>query len=368
MIELMAASNVQRAGERLGSAPRDVLEALIASVADAIYVVDPDGRVEFANPAALELLGYDHEEQLLGRISHPTIHHSHWDGTPFPEDQCPMLATRETGEIVRVDGDCFWRRDGSRFRVAYSSAPLPMAGGRGAIVVFRDITEQVKAERAARSEALERGRAQEIHASRARIVSAADAERRRLGRDLHDGAQQRLVRVLLAVRMAASQLSGESSAQARALLEEAAGEAEHAIVALRELAAGVHPQILTNRGLGVAVRSLSAAVPLPVAVDIPQRRHPPSIEAAVYFTVAEALTNVVKHAGASEAGVTVRADESLLRVEVVDDGCGGASVAAGSGMRGLGDRVAALGGALQVISPPGEGTTVRALLPLDGGL
>ena len=125
----MIPGSIERIGA-LGLAPRDVLQALLASIPDAVYVIDHEGRVAFANPAALELLGYD-ESELLGRISHPTIHHHHWDGTPFPQEQCPMLRPRVTGETVRVDDDCFWRRDGSKFRVAYSSAPLPIAGSSG---------------------------------------------------------------------------------------------------------------------------------------------------------------------------------------------------------------------------------------------
>src|SRR5436190_7850385 len=185
----MTTRSVQEVGERLGYEAQDVLEALLETVADAVYVVDKDGRVAFANPAALGLLGYE-EHELLGQVSHPTIHHHHWDGTPFPVEECPMLRPRATGETVRVDDDCFWRKDGSKFRVAYSSAPLPQRDGRGAVVVFRDVTARLDAEEAAREGAVERARAQEIHDSRARIVEATDGERRRLTRDLHDGAQQ----------------------------------------------------------------------------------------------------------------------------------------------------------------------------------
>jgi PAS domain S-box-containing protein len=360
----MSGSSVHRVGERLGTAPRDVLEALLSTVADAVYVVDPDGRVEFANPAALALLGYA-EDEILGRISHPTIHHHHWDGTPFPEDECPMLRPRATGEIVRVYGDTFWRKDGSKFRVAYSSAPLPTDNGRGAVVVFRDVTEHMEAEAAAQREAVERARAQEIHASRARIVEAADAERRRLGRDLHDGAQQRLVRILLSLHLAANQLD-DAPVVVRELLDQAAADADGAIAELRDLGSGIHPQILTNRGIAAAVESLTGPMPLVVDRDIPERRYPPTVEAAVYFVTAEALTNALKHASASSAAVTVSDDGARVTVEVADDGRGGADPSRGSGLRGLEDRVAALDGMLEIVSPEGGGTRVRATLPLPG--
>lgn len=374
----MSGARFEGAGDRLGSAPRDVLEALLASVADAVYVVDAAGRVEFANPAALDLLGYT-EEELLGRDSHATIHHHRWDGTPFPEQECPLLRPRATGETVRVDDDAFWRRDGSRFRVAYSSAPLATRGGRGAVVVFRDVTRRIEAEEAQRREAVERARAEEIHASRARIVAAADAERRRLVRDLHDGAQQRLVRILLSLRLAANEAArtagassaagGGAAASARGeqlpeLLDEAASETQAAIAELRDLGSGLHPQILTNRGVAAAVESMTAPLPLLVTREIPERRWPPTVEAAAYFTIAEALTNVVKHAAASAASVRVDDDGGRLTVEVADDGRGGADVTRGSGLAGLRDRVAALDGTLEVASPAGGGTRLRATIPL----
>ncbi|HEV7805888.1 MAG TPA: PAS domain S-box protein [Solirubrobacteraceae bacterium] len=354
---------VERVGERLGSATRDVLVALLATVPDAVYLVDPEGRVQFANPAALEMLGYA-EDDLLGRVSHPTIHHSHWDGSHFPEDECPMLRPRTTGETVRVDGDCFWRKDGSKFRVAYSSAPLPMSGGVGAVVVFRDVTERLRTEEVARREAAERARNAELRASRARIVAAADAERRRLGRDLHDGAQQRLVRVLLALRLAAAQVTADDATQAHERLDAAALEVEEAIVELRDLVNGIHPSILTNRGLNAAIYSLVATLPMIVTCEVSDQRWPPELEAAAYFVVAEALTNVIKHADASEATVSVRERQGNLCIEIRDDGRGGASLGAGSGLRGLADRLDATDGTLSVYSPASAGTRVRAAIPL----
>ena len=357
--------SVQEVGERLGYEARDVLEALLETVADAVYVVDKDGRVAFANPAALRLLGYE-EHELLGQVSHPTIHHHHWDGTPFPVEDCPMLRPRSTGETVRVDDDCFWRKDGTKFRVAYSSAPLPQRDGRGAVVVFRDVTARLDAEEAARRGAVESARAQEIHDSRARIVEATDAERRRLTRDLHDGAQQRLVRVLFALRLAADEL-GDVGAEVRGLLDEAADETESAIVELRELANGIHPAILTNRGLRSAVESLTARLPLVVSLDVTPERFGAALEAAAYFVIAEGLTNVIKHASTDEATVHVsRAGWNLL-IEVRDDGQGGADPCGGSGLRGLEDRVAALNGTLSLSSPPGRGSRLRIELPLPAG-
>jgi PAS domain S-box-containing protein len=354
--------SVQEVGERLGYEAQDVLEALLETVADAVYVVDKDGRVAFANPAALLLLGYE-EHELLGHVSHPTIHHHHWDGTPFPEEECPMLRPRATGETVRVDDDCFWRKDGTKFRVAYSSAPLPQRNGRGAVVVFRDVTARLDAEEVARRGAVERARAQEIHDSRARIVEATDAERRRLTRDLHDGAQQRLIRVLFALRLAADEL-GEVGADVRSLLDQAAEETESAIAELRDLANGIHPAILTNRGLRSAVESLTARLPLVVSLDVTPERFPSALEAASYFVIAEGLTNVIKHALTDEASVHVsRAGWNLL-IEVRDDGAGGADPARGSGLRGMEDRVDALNGTLTCSSPAGHGTRMRVELPL----
>src|SRR6201991_3112444 len=163
-------------------------EALMESLADAVYFVDAAGVVSFVNPAALAVLGYDDERELLGADSHATIHSHHRDGAPFPAAECPLLRPRVSGETVRVELDWFIRRDGSFVPVSYASSPITTPEGRGAVVVFRDVSERLAAE--------------EVSSSRARIIQAADEERRRIGRDLHDGAQQRLVPGLMRVEEA----------------------------------------------------------------------------------------------------------------------------------------------------------------------
>jgi PAS domain S-box-containing protein len=348
------------AGE--AAAPAAVLDALLASIADALYVVDHEGRVRFANPAALAVLGFA-EDDLLGRPSHATIHHHRPDGTPFPEDECPLLRPRATGETVRVSADWFVRGDGSFVPVSYSSAPIDTPGGRGAVVVFRDETDRRRAEDARRREEVERARGDAVAASRARIVAAADEERRRIGRDLHDGAQQRLMSVALGVQHGIADLDRDPGA-ARATLEQAVGEARGAVAELRELVAGIHPSILTSRGLAAAVESLTARGPVVAAVDVPERRWPARVEVTAYYVVAEALANVSRHARATRAAVAVVEEPGALRVEVRDDGRGGADVAAGTGLQGLRDRVEAVGGTLDVRDAEPRGTVVAAVLPL----
>ncbi|MCW2998932.1 MAG: domain S-box protein [Solirubrobacterales bacterium] len=347
----------------IASAPRELLEALLDTVADAVYLVDPDGRVEFVNPAGLRVLGYDHPSELLGRVSHTTIHYKHPDGSPFPSQDCPMLRPCVTGETVRMDQDWFVRRDASMVPVSYSSAPLPMRGGRGAVVAFRDISDQLAAEAHRRREAVDGARVHELEASRARIVAAADAERIRVGRDLHDGAQQRLVHLLMTLQRAGTQLQDDPVA-ARRTLDDAAREARAAIGELRDLVSGIHPAILTNRGLQAAVAALTVRAPVPVTIDVPATRWPAGLEATAYFVAAEALTNVAKHAPhATGASVVVREDAGRLEIQISDDGPGGAVVAEGRGLGGLSDRVAVAGGRLTLTSTT-AGTTVHAALPL----
>ena len=205
----------------------------------------------------------------------------------------------------------------------------------------------------------------EVRASRARIVAAGDAERRRVERDLHDGAQQRIVSMTLALRLAQAKLGAGTDPVVRRSLEDASGEAKAALAELRELARGIHPQILTEAGLAAAVETLAARAPVPVTVDIDHdRRWTPEVESTAYYVVSEALTNVAKYARATHATVTAPTVGTTLRVEVADDGVGGADSSRGSGIRGLEDRVAAVGGRLMVESPQGQGTRVVAEIPV----
>jgi signal transduction histidine kinase len=207
----------------------------------------------------------------------------------------------------------------------------------------------------------------ELRESRARIVAATDAERRRLERDLHDGAQQRLVSLSLALRLLRSRLGDAdgSNDEVVAAAEQASAELRVAIRELRELARGIHPAILTEAGLGAAITALAERSDVPAVVTtLPDRRLEPAVEAAAYFVVSEALANVIKYATATKASIAAERIGSVLRVAVQDDGVGGADASRGSGIRGLQDRVAAVGGLLTIDSPRGLGTLVVAEIPL----
>jgi signal transduction histidine kinase len=204
----------------------------------------------------------------------------------------------------------------------------------------------------------------DLRDARSRIIEAADAERRRIERDLHDGAQQRLVALSLTLRMAEKH-AAEGDPKAAELLRSAGEEAGLALKELRDLARGIHPAILTNRGLPAALDDLAGRAALPVkVVAAPSERLPAQVEAAAYFVVSECLANVGKHSGATSATVAVTAEERGLRVVVEDDGVGGAELGNGSGLQGLEDRVGALDGTLAVESPAGVGTRVEAVIPL----
>ena len=207
----------------------------------------------------------------------------------------------------------------------------------------------------------------DLTASRARIVSAGDAERRRLERNLHDGAQQRLVTLALQLRLVQGRLRDDCD-EAERMLTAAVDELLLALDELRELARGLHPAVLCEHGLGFALESLAMCAPFPVELSHKKlQRLPDPVEAALYYVAAESLTNAAKHGSPSLATVRVGSERSSAWVEVEDDGAGGAQLDGGSGLQGLADRIAALGGRFSLTSPPGVGTVVRAELPLVGG-
>ena len=199
--------------------------------------------------------------------------------------------------------------------------------------------------------------------SRARLVQAADSERRRLERNLHDGAQQRLVSVSLSLRLALARLQQDPDG-AQPILERAVEDLSLATEELRELARGLHPALLAEHGLRAALGALIQRSPVPATLQVPPARLPEPVEVAVYYLVGEALTNVAKHAEAAKVSIAVRQDGTHVSVEVSDDGRGGADLPGGGGLAGLRDRVEALRGRLSVESPPGGGTTLRAELPI----
>jgi signal transduction histidine kinase len=207
-----------------------------------------------------------------------------------------------------------------------------------------------------------RARIEELRASRARLVEAGDAERRRLERNLHDGAQSRLVALALKLRVARARAEGRPEVEE--VLDESSAELQASLDELRELARGIHPAVLSDRGLGPALEALASRAPVPVTVRAGAGELPPAVETAIYFVVSEALANVAKYAQATQATVTVERDGGTVTAEIADDGVGGADAASGSGLRGLSDRVAALDGRLELHSPPGGGTRVRAEIPL----
>jgi signal transduction histidine kinase len=215
----------------------------------------------------------------------------------------------------------------------------------------------------ARLQAELRARLAELQASRARLVEATDTERRRIERDLHDGTQQRLVSIAMALGLAESKLAADRPV-VQPVLREARVALTVALAELRELTQGIRPAILVERGLAAALDDLSRRAALPVRLDIAViGRLPEQVEGAAYFVVSEALANAAKHSHASEVRLAASEEAGLLVLEVSDDGIGGAAPGGGSGLRGLADRVEALGGRLLVSSPPGRGTTVRAEIP-----
>jgi PAS domain S-box-containing protein len=288
----------------------------------------------------------------------------------------PIHLVYETGRPVRVDHKTrpeFAARLEKHGVSSFVAAPITVSGSLWGVVVasltpphsfWPGAEERLDAFTRLVSLALANEEARgELEASRARLVSAGDEERRRLERNLHDGAQQRLVSLSLSLRLAQRKLTTDPQA-AKELLSAAGGELSVALEELRELARGIHPAVLTERGLGPALQSLADRVPLPVELVLPtDERLPKRVEAAAYYVVSEALANVAKYAHASAVTVTVARDNGLAVVEVADDGVGGAEPQRGSGLRGLTDRIEALDGTLVVDSRPGQGTRIHAEIP-----
>jgi signal transduction histidine kinase/putative methionine-R-sulfoxide reductase with GAF domain len=254
----------------------------------------------------------------------------------------------EVGAPVVVEGDVW----GALIAGTDEPEPLP-AGAEQRLASFAELIATAVSNATARSELI---------ASRARIVKAADDQRRRVVRDLHDGAQQRLIHAVMTLQLAYGRSDGPP--ELARLIGEALQDTRSAIDELRELAHGLHPALLTHRGLAAAVEALADRAPVPVHVDIPEQRYPTEVESAAYFVAAEALTNVAKYANASTARVAATTATNVLTLEVEDDGIGGATPSPGSGLAGLKDRVAALAGTLVIDSPPGAGTHIRAAIPI----
>jgi PAS domain S-box-containing protein len=335
------------------------LEALIDSSPLALVEFGLDTRIRLWNPAAERIFGWSSEE-ILGRGGLPMAPESK---RAEAED---LFERVMAGERVNDYETVRLRKDGTLVAVSIAAAPVRVGSGRvlGNMVAYTDITERkAQAAEVHRLNDELHARVEELAASRARIVTAGDVERRRLERNLHDGAQQRLVAVSYSLRLALAKLDSDPAAT-RAVLAEAGDELALALEELRELARGLHPAVLTDRGLRAAVETLAARAPLPVEIaELPGERLPEPVEAAAYYLVAEALTNVAKYARASKVRTRVTVGDGKVVVEVSDDGVGGADPATGSGLRGLADRVEALGGSLEVVSPAGAGTALRAVIP-----
>jgi signal transduction histidine kinase len=307
----------------------------------------------------IELLARDPRsvrEALAGALGDETLVVAYWlpDRGYVDRDGHALAPVADGRVLTEIDHE--GRRVGALVHAAAVGETPGLLGDAAAAAALALENARLEVELRARLEAL--------RASRARLVEAGDAERRRLGRDLHDGAQQRLVALMIELQLARERFADDPLG-ARELVDSAFANAQAAVGELRDLASGIHPAVLSQRGLDAALESLASRAPVPVELEsaLPERL-PIAVETAAYFVVAEALTNVAKYANASFVRVEVRREHDCAVVDVRDDGVGGADAGGGSGLRGLGDRVGALDGTLSVESPPGAGTLVRARIPL----
>jgi PAS domain S-box-containing protein len=322
--------------------------ATLSSALDCIVTIDAHDRIVEFNPAAERTFGRVARD-VIGRnmpdlLIPPRYRDEHRGGVA---EHLRTGSGRLIGAQVELAG---MRADGTEFPIELAVTRIEGDDGPLFTAFIRDITERKHAE-------------EELRRSRARIVTAGDEARRRLERNLHDGAQQRLVSLSLSLRLARSQFQRDPAA-ADAILEAAGEELAQALEELRELARGIHPAILTDRGLQPALEALANRASIPVElVETPEQPLPPPVEAAAYYVVSESLANVAKYANAKRATVRIVQDNGAAVIEVRDDGVGGADPSAGTGLRGLADRVEALDGVLDVESRPGAGTCVRAVIP-----
>jgi PAS domain S-box-containing protein len=338
-----------RAAELTASEAR--LRAILEAAHDGVLSIDQHARITYANTSAERMFGYRADEltgqEIAEVIVPPSLREAHRAG--FSR----YMTTGESHILDRQIEVTALRADGTEFPVELTITRAGLPGSPAFIGWVRDITDRKHA-------------AQELIASRARLVTASDAARQRVTRDLHDGAQQRLVSAIIGLQLAQRKWESEPR-RARELVDLALNDATHGMAELRELAAGIHPAILTQRGLAAALAGLTGRLPVPVQLDLPRHRLPAPIEASVYFFCAEALTNVVKHARASSAWVKVTADDERCTVEVRDDGIGGARARSdSSGLTGLRDRIGALNGIMDIVAPAEGGTVLRAAIPLPG--
>jgi PAS domain S-box-containing protein len=334
----------RRQAEAAVRANESRLRAMLESALDAVVTMNHRGRVVGWNHAAVATFGFSADE-AIGRemaelIVPPPLRDAHRRGLArFLEHEEPVILDRRL-ELSAID------KDGREFPVELTITRVALPGPAIFTGYLRDISERKRAET-------------ELRASRARLVEVADAERRRIQRNLHDGAQQRLTSVLLSLGRLRTNETGQDE-----LLDLAIDELATGLQELRELAQGLHPSVLSERGLSAALGALALRAPVPVdLVETPEDRLPEPVEVAAYYVVSEALANVQKHAGARSVNVKATARDHELLVEVTDDGTGGADES-GLGLRGLADRVEALGGSLELTSPAGGGTSIRATIPL----
>ena len=322
--------------------------AILETALDAVISIDRNSRVTYVNSAFERTFGY-RAEDVTGRdlaeiIVPPPLRDAHRRG---------LARYLETGQTTILDRRIempAMRADGAEFPAEVSVTRTGPPGHPEFTAYVRDITDRRRAE-------------QELIASRARLVAASDAARQRVTRDLHDGAQQRLVAAIIGLQMA-EQRWDSAPQRARELVGRALGDARQGLDDLRALAAGLHPAILTQYGLASAFRTLADQVPIPVEIDVPSIRLPALIEASLYFFCSEALTNIVKHAHATRAWIRLEVGADRYVAEVRDDGIGGAGPRPEtSGLIGLSDRIGALGGTVDIISPPSGGTLLRAAIP-----